>query len=325
VARAGREGSAVALTFREWIAWNARRGMTTVAAPADTTPTALVDAYAWCKEYTKERAKNFYYAFAILPERKRNAIYAAYSFSGYVDDIADELTDRAEQERQLAGARARLRACYDGEREGPLFTALGGALDSFAIPPEYFQELVNGVEMDFTINRYASWEALYSYCYRVASMVGLICTSVFGTKADPHAHDFAVDLGIGLQIVNIMRDVREDAERGRVYFPQDELAAHGLADADILAGTYDERFAALMRQQGERAHVYFRSGKRLLPLLDVRSRMCVNVLQGVYAEILQRIEAREYDVMTERVSLSSREKLTAIGKLWLGAALTRPR
>jgi phytoene synthase len=290
----------------------------------DRPTIALPDAYAWCKDYTKERASNFYYAFAILPEAKRNAIYAAYAFSGYVDDIADELTDRAQQERELAEARARLRACYAGEREGPMFIALGGAVDAFSIPPEFFEELVNGVEMDFTVNRYATWDDLYSYCYRVASMVGLICTSVFGAKPHPHARDFAIDMGIGLQIVNIMRDVREDAERGRVYFPAEDLAAHGLGAADMLAGVYDERFAAMMREQGSRAHAYFRSGKRLLPLLDLRSRMCVNVLQGVYMEILKRIEDRNYDVLTERVSLSSREKLTAIGKLWLTAALVRP-
>lgn len=297
---------------------------TAIGNPADTAPATLDEAYAWCKAYTKERAKNFYYAFAILPERKRNAIYAAYAFSGYVDDIADELTDGGEQERQLAAARDRLRRCYAGDRQGPLFTALGGAVDSFHMPPEFFEELVNGVEMDFTINRYQTWDDLYTYCYRVASMVGLICTSIFGTKPHRNARDFAVDMGIGLQIVNIMRDVKEDAERGRVYFPADDLAAQGLTDADILRGEYDERFAALMRQQGQRAHVYFRSGKRLLPLLDLRSRMCVNVLQGVYAEILKRIEARNYDVLTERVSLSGREKTTAIAKLWAQAAMVRP-
>lgn len=293
---------------------------TAILAHADVR---LEEAYAWCKRYTKERASNFYYAFAILPRAKRNAIYAAYAFSGYVDDIADELTDRAEQERQLAEARARLRACYAGEREGPLFTALGGAVDAFAIPAEFFEELVNGVEMDFTINRYAAWDDLYRYCYRVASMVGLISTSIFGTKADPHARDFAVELGIALQIVNIMRDVREDAGRGRVYFAAEDLAAHGLTADDILACRYDERFAALLRQYGARAHEYFVRGRRLLPLLDLRSRMCVNVLQGVYAEILRRIEAREYDVLGERVGLSGPQKLTAIGKLWAQAAMVR--
>jgi 15-cis-phytoene synthase len=284
---------------------------------------AAADAYAWCKEYTKERAKNFYYAFAILPEEKRNAIYAAYSFSGLVDDIADELTDRAEQERQLADARARLAACYRGDREGALFVALGDAIDRYHVPPDLFEELVNGVEMDFTLNRYETWGDLYQYCYRVASMVGLICTSVFGTKPDPQARTYAIELGIALQIVNIMRDVREDAERGRVYFPAADLAAHGLTADDVLACRYDERFAAMMRTQGARAHDYFARGRRLLPLLDLRSRMCVNVLQGVYAEILKRIEARDYDVLNERVSLSGREKMTSIAKLWVQAAMVR--
>jgi phytoene synthase len=289
---------------------------------ADVAPT-IDEAYAWCKQYTKARASNFYHAFAILPAAKRNAIYAAYAFSGLVDDIADELTDRAEQDRQLADARARLRACYEGHREGALFVALGHAIDRFAVPAEFFEELVNGVEMDFTVNRYASWDELSRYCYRVASMVGLICTSVFGTRAHANARQHAIDLGMALQIVNIMRDVREDAERGRVYFPSDDLAAYGLTPADILACCYDARFASVMRHQGVRAHEFFARGRRLLPLLDLRSRMCVNVLQGVYAEILRRIELREYDVLSERVSLSSREKLAAIGRLWLQAALVR--
>lgn len=297
-----------------------------MAFPADAggQTADLSPAYAWCKAYTKERAKNFYYAFAILPEAKRNAIYAAYAFSGHVDDIADELEDRTEQERLLAEARERLRSCYDGQRAGPLFSALGGAVDDFAIPLEFFEELINGVEMDFTVNRYERWSQLYQYCYHVASMIGLVCISIFGTRRHPQAKDFAVDLGIALQIVNIMRDVREDAERGRVYFPADELAACGLDADDILACRYDARFASLMQMQARRAHQHFAQGRRLLPLLDLRSRMCVNVLQGVYLEILKRIEARNYDVLSERVSLSNKEKLAAIGKCWAQAAMVRP-
>ena len=294
----------------------------TIAARSETHP-SVADAHAWCKEYTKERAKNFYYGFAILPEDKRNAIYAAYAFSGYVDDIADELTDRDEQVRQLAEARRRLHACVTGEREGEMFTALGWAFDEFSIPVEFFEELVNGVEMDFTINRYATWQDLYQYCYRVASMVGLVCTAVFGTSPHPRARQFAIDMGIGLQITNIMRDVKEDAARGRVYFPADELAQFGLTAEDILAGVNDDRFRGLMKLQGDRARRHFRSGKRLLPLLDLRSRMCVNVLQGLYFEILKHIEKRDYDVISERVGLSTREKLQCLGKLWAGAALTK--
>ena len=291
-------------------------------AVAITHP-SVEEAQEWCKEYTKERAKNFYYAFAILPDDKRAAIYAAYAFSGYVDDIADELDDPAEQRAQMDAARARLHACRDGEREGPLFTALGWAFDQFAVPIEFFEELVNGVEMDFTINRYATWQDLHQYCYRVASMVGLICMAVFGTTPHPRMRQFAIDMGIGLQVVNIMRDVKEDAARGRVYFPQDELAQYGLTAADVLANVNDERFRALMAFQGERARRHFKSGKRLLPLLDTRSRMCVNVMQGVYFEILKRIEKKNYDVISERVGLSTPEKLYSIGKLWGGAAMVR--
>src|SRR5690606_35977954 len=121
---------------------------------------------------------------------------------------------------------------------------------------------------------YATWADLHQYCDRVASMISLICTSVFGTKPHPQARQFAIDLGIGLQVVNIMRDAREDALRGRIYFPADELAQFGLTEEDILEGVYDERFVALMRHQGRRARQHFRSGRRLLPLLDLRSRMC---------------------------------------------------
>ncbi|MCY4640247.1 MAG: phytoene/squalene synthase family protein [Chloroflexi bacterium] len=281
-------------------------------------------AYAWCRAVTKQRASNFYYAFAILPPAKRNAIYATYAFCGYVDDIADELTDRARQEREIALARERLAGCYAGDRRGPLFVALGDAIDRFGVPQPYFEELISGVEMDFTINRYATWSDLEQYCYRVASVVGQICVAIFGSKPHPRAGEFVASMGLGLQIVNIMRDVREDAARGRVYFPADELAAHGLTAEDILACRHDDRFAAMMAAQGGRARRYFALGRRLLPLLDVRSRMCVNVLQGVYAELLTRIEARNYDMFSERVRLSGPEKVAAIARLWTGAALLGP-
>jgi phytoene synthase len=283
------------------------------------------ESHAWCRAYTKERASNFYYAFSVLPDTKRNAIYAAYSFSGYVDDIVDELQDHDEQVRLLTEARARMHACAGGEREGPLFTALGEAFDDFAIPAEFFDRLVNGVEMDFTINRYQTWEELYEYCYHVASMVGLICTSIFGARGGEAATRAAIDLGIGLQVINIMRDVREDGLRDRVYFPQDELDRFGLTSGDILNGVYDERFVALMKLQSRRARAYYQKGRKLLPLLDLRSRMCVNVLQGMYFEILKRIEKRNFDVMSERVSLSTPAKLAVVARLSGSAALIRAK
>jgi phytoene synthase len=280
-------------------------------------------AYRWCKAYTKRRAKNFYYAFAPLPELKRKAIYAVYAFSGYVDDIADEIEDSGEQRAQLDQARARLRACYAGHRSGLLFTALGDAVDRFSVPQRLFEQLIDGVEMDITIKRYAKWEALRQYCYRVASTVGLICITIFGAVPTQDTERYAVDLGVALQLVNIMRDVREDAERGRVYFPADELAAEGLTAEDILGCCYDERFIELMRKQAQRARTYLESGRQLLPVLDLRSRMCVNVLQGMYVRILERIETREYDVLSQPVRLSGREKLVAVAGLWAEATRRR--
>ncbi|MCS7295347.1 MAG: phytoene/squalene synthase family protein [Chloroflexota bacterium] len=272
--------------------------MAAAVTPAERVPLAgswsEADAAAWCRAYTKERAKNFYYAFAVLPREQREAIYAAYAFSGYVDDIVDELNDPAEQQRLLADARERLHRARAGAREGPLFTALGAAFDRFAIPVTYFERLVDGVEMDLTRSRYETWPELREYCFHVASMVGLICTAIFGA-------------------------------RGRVYFPRQELARFQLTPEDILAGTYDERFVALMRHYHRRARLYYRRGRELLPLLDLRPRMCVNVLQGVYAAILTRIARRNYDVLTERVALAAPEKLALVGWLCLRAAFVRPR
>jgi len=303
--------------------------MASALTPAERVPLegawSASDAAEWCRAYTKERAKNFYYAFAVLPDDQRAAIYAAYAFSGYVDDIVDELDDPNEQRRLLEDARARLHLAKAGVREGPLFSALGAALDRFAIPLEYFERLVDGVEMDLTRTRYETWPELREYCFHVASMVGLICTAIFGARGGEKAEKAATDLGIALQIVNIMRDVREDAARGRVYFPHEELARFGLTAEEILAGTYDERFVALMRHYHRRARLYYRRGRELLPLLDLRPRMCVNVLQGVYAAILGRIARRRYDVLSERVALSAAEKLALVGWLCLRAAFVRPR
>ena len=302
-------------------------GRTTGSAPAVgvpssrsvTPPAELESAYRFCQDYTRSRAKNFYYAFAALPPAKRRAIYAAYAFAGQVDDAADGDASLEAKTHELVEYRRRLDGCYHGQRQEPLFVALGNAAERFALPREHFEELVNGVEMDLTTYRYRTFEELRPYCYRVASVVGLICIQVFGHRPHPRARDFATDMGIALQLTNIMRDVKEDAERGRIYLPLDELERFGYSEAELLRGDYNEAFRLLMAFQAERARGYFASGRRLLPLLSLRSRLCINVLQGVYFEILRRIEERRYDVFSERVSFSDREKLTLIGKLWLQA------
>jgi phytoene synthase len=295
--------------------------MTVLDRTATRSRADIGAAYAWCRDYARSRATNFYYAFSVLPRHKRNAIYAAYAFSGLVDDVADELTDAAEAKSRLAAARASLAAACDGRAEEPVYVALADAIAHFSIPTAYFEELLEGVAMDVEGRRYQTWEELRLYCHRVASTVGLICTSIFSPREQEAARTYAVDLGIALQLVNIMRDVAEDAARGRVYFARSDLTACGLCEDDILACRKDERFVGLMQRYSDRARFHFLSGRRLLPLLDRRSRMCVNVLQGVYAELLARMELRNYDVFGERVRLRGREKLGLITRLCLQAAL----
>lgn len=293
-----------------------------VGSPPAVLPASAPDlegAYRFCRAYTRGRAKNFYYAFAVLPPAKRRAIYAAYAFAGHIDDVADGDLPLEAKMAKLAEYRRRLRACYEGDRQEPLFAALGDAADSFAIPRDYLEELVNGVEMDLTIRRYRTFEELRQYCYRVASVVGLICIQIFGHEPHPQAGEFAVDMGIALQLTNIMRDVKEDAQRDRIYLPLDEMERFGYEERELMGNEQTEAFRRLMAFQAERAQAYFARGRRLLPLLSPRSRMCVNVLQGVYFDLLRRIEKRGYDVYSERVGLSSREKLLLIGKLWLQA------
>ncbi len=293
--------------------------MTAVAIP-ESSP-SVDAAYQWCRRYTRDRAQSFYVAFRVLPTAKRNAIYAAYAFAGSADDIADQDGPADGKRARLEAVRRDLAACYAGERSGPPWIALGHAVERFRVPQRYFDELLNGIEMDLTFDRYQTWDDLHRYCYRVASMVGLICIRIFGHRPDPYAEDHAVDVGIAMQLTNIMRDVKEDAARGRIYLPREDLARFGLTDADILAGRYDDRFVALMRFEGARARDHYARGRRLLPLMYPAGRMCVNTLQGVYFELLQRIEARRYDVFSGRVRLSGREKLLTVGRLWMEALL----
>ncbi len=290
---------------------------------AEGSSLSVDEAYELCHLYTKERAKSFFYAFSILPLAKRRAILAAYTFAGEADDIADGAGTPAEKRHDLERFRTSLHACVGGERRGPLWVALGDAIDRYAIPTSYFEELARGVEMDLEVSRYRSFEDLWHYCYRVASVVGLICVRVFGYR-DPAALEYAVDLGIAMQVTNIMRDVREDAERGRIYLPQEDLERFGVSEEEILGGIYSERFGELMRFEADRTWQYFEKGRKLIPLLGLRSRMCVNTIRGVYAELLERMAARDYDIFSERVQFSRGEKMALIGRLWVEGAMGGP-
>ena len=297
-------------------------------------PTLSIDAaYARCRAYTRERATNFYYAFRSLPPARRRAIYAVYAFAGWVDDVVDDGDAAAARERGLAAARALLDRVYGGgsAEDGAdawLPLALGDAVRRFAIPRASFDGLVAGMAQDLTQTRYATFDYLDAYCYRAASVIGLICVEIFGYDRSRRALalEAAIDMGKALQLTNILRDVAEDLRRDRIYLAQADLARHGVPEAALRAGVVTPAVRALLAEYAGRAAACYTSGERLIPLLDgPRSRMCCNALQGVYRSILDGIIKRDYDVFSTRVSPSRAGRLLLLARLWMGGALAHRR
>ena len=283
------------------------------------TDPVIDSAYDRCERTAREHARNFYYAFRTLPRERRRAIYAAYAFCRVCDDIADGDLPTDDRRRGLSELRSRLGSALDGDRTDPVLTAVAHASSRFGISPGHLGEVIDGVEMDLSKARYADFEELRGYCYKVASVVGLISIEIFG-YSDPAARRHAVDLGLAMQLTNIMRDVREDFARDRVYLPQDEMSAFGYGESDLRAGVVDERFRGLMALQAKRARAYFESGSRLLPLLRPESRACPAVLGALYSAILDRIEASGFDVFGRRIGLSLPEKLVLMTRFWAAGA-----
>ena len=280
-------------------------------------------AYEQCRDLTKREAKNFYYAFITLPPGKRRAIYAAYAFCRLCDDAVDEERSHDEKRRSLEQLRHDLSAAYSGKTNGHVFTALADSAASFSIPEEYFQEVVSGVETDLTKSRYHDFSELRTYCYQVASVVGLICIQIFG-YSDARAREHAIDLGLAMQLTNILRDVKEDLERDRIYLPLDEIERFGYSAEELRSGVVNDPFRQLMEYQAQRARQCFDSGFKLLPFLTPRSRACPAVLGQIYSHILDRIETRDYNVFDERVSLSRREKYFVTAQTWVKSLLPMP-
>ena len=282
-----------------------------------TSVASLEEAYRHCQQVTRREALNFYFAFLTLPRSRRRAIYTVYAFARLCDDIADDDSLPVQEKvARLDALRQRLAEAFEGLPQGDVFVALADVTNTYAIPAQHFEGLIAGVETDTVKSRYATFEELREYCYGVASTVGLICSEIFG-YTDPIAKEYAVDLGLAMQLTNIMRDLKEDAERGRVYLPQEEMAQFGYSEEELLRGIINKQFVALMRFQAQRARQYYAQGTRLLPLVPARSRACVAVLQGLYSRLLERMEARGFDVFTDRVRLSNWEKALLTAKLWL--------
>src|SRR5450631_1919462 len=289
-------------------------------------------AYSFCKGITRTAAKNFYYAFLVLPRRKREALCAVYAFMRRCDDIADDPTLSLPDRRQKLDTW--LSALHRAQRGEPtddaILLALTDAQRRFSIPAGLLDELALGTSMDveeeeasaqttsapgLTI-QYKTFEDLRLYCYRVASVVGLVCIKIFGYR-DPAAEPLAERCGLAFQLTNIIRDVKEDAAMGRVYIPGEDLAKFGLLAIDLRSSGDTARFRPLLEMEAERARKFYLAAEDLMPLIDEDSQPALWTLVAVYRALLEKIAAAKYDVFGAKIRLTTFEKLTMLGKGFL--------
>jgi 15-cis-phytoene synthase len=292
-------------------------------------PLQLRAAYSVCRHIARSAAKNFYYGFLVLPAHKRNALSAVYAFMRHADDISDDPSLPIEQRREkLSEWMNALRRVIGGERtDDPVLMALADTQKTFDIPLELLEKLVQGTAMDLPANsqgplataassgpiQYDTFEQLYDYCYHVASVVGLVCIRIFGYR-DPRAEKLAEQTGVAFQLTNIIRDVKEDSLLGRVYLPKEDLRRFGIEASTLNNGNAAAAFRLVLEFEAQRARELYFAADELLPLIDDDSQPALWTLVEIYRRLLGRIEARGYDVFSERVSLSTGEKVGILAK-----------
>jgi phytoene synthase len=279
----------------------------------------LSEAQAYCTAVTKQSGSNFYYSFLFLPRARREAMDTVYAFCREVDSAVDDAPAGSNPREALQQWQRELAAAYEGSPTFPVAICLAEHARRLNIPRDYFEELLAGVEMDLTTTRYATFEELYRYCYRVASVVGLICLNVFGTTS-PLARDYAVNLGVAFQLTNILRDLGADADRGRIYLPQEDLARFGYREGELLARTYSPQFFDLMRYESSRARQFYEKARSLsdqLPPSDRRALTVAEIMRGVYGRILNRIETSGYRVFGPRIGLAPSYRMAIAAGVWL--------
>ncbi len=306
--------------------------------PEAPSPRQIAVAYKAVAAQTKAASSNFYYAFTTLPVDKRNAVYAGYAFCRLADDIVDEGEYGDRIGEALDSLQTHLAAAYAGDfsvnTEGngdrlsikeatpEMWLALGDTLHKYPIDQQHLLDVVEGCRMDLNGTTYEKWDQLVEYCKRVASATGLALIEVFGYE-DERAVEYAIDLGIALQLTNILRDITEDLEIGRVYLPSEELAEYGVAVDDLRNKRITPEFIRFMKFQVARARKYLESGVRLFPLLDKQSRQCPEVMAKIYELLLDQIEKNNYDTLNHRVGLTRFRKFKLLLVIWLRARRIR--
>jgi phytoene synthase len=265
-------------------------------------------SYRCAEEVARSRARNFYYSFVVLPREKRRAFCTVYAFMRCCDDISDGSDSLEDKRRKLASWRAQLNAdANDGANISPILPAFHDTMQKFSIPADYFHWIIDGVEMDLSINHYETFEDLYKYCFNVASAVGLVCLQIFG-YTDERAKKPAEHCGIAFQLTNILRDIKEDAGLGRIYLPAEDLAKFHYSADELRRGIVDARFKELMAYETDRARHYYQQARSLLPLINAESRPALWAMMEIYGRLLQKISRRGFDVFSSAIRLSPAEK-----------------
>ncbi len=311
-------------------------------APTQFAPTEsqLVVAYSVCRSITRTAAKNFYYAFLVLPRRKREALCAVYAFMRRCDDIADDPTLSVYDRRlRLADWLDAMHRAMEGRpTDDPVLLALADAQRRFKVSVDLLDQLAYGTAMDLKeqaeedeplfasiaqsrgegqpLVRYKTFDDLYQYCYRVASVVGLVCIRIFGYR-DPAAEPLAERCGLAFQLTNIIRDVKEDAALGRVYLPEEDLQKFGVNVAELSGSPSVAKLGPVLALEADRARTFYRSGEELIPLVNDDSQPALWALITIYRKLLEKIAARQYDVFSERITLTVWEKSRVLAKGFL--------
>jgi phytoene synthase len=270
----------------------------------------------YCQQRAAKSGSSFYYSFLFLPPERRRAITALYAFCREVDDVVDEVTDPGVARSKLAWWRAEIVAAYAGTPQHPVARALVPVVAAYGLPQEHFQAVIDGMAMDLERARYLDFADLETYCHRVAGVVGLLSAETFG-YSQPATRGYARDLGIAFQLTNIIRDVGEDARRGRVYLPQADLARHGVTASALLQRTESAAFRAMMAEQVARARTWYARALEQLPTVDRAAQRPGLIMAAIYRSLLEEIERERFAVLDQRIAL------TPLRKLWIAWKTSR--
>ena len=284
-----------------------------------------IEAQTFCTTYTQKSGSNFYYSFLFLPQNRREAMYTIYAFCKMVDSAVDEPAPGSHPMEEVLKWRQEVTATYQGHPTQPVTISLAAHLQTFDIPESLLQELITGVEMDLTINRFTTFADLYQYCYRVASVVGLICLKIFQTQS-PAAEDYAVNLGLAFQLTNILRDLKGDAEQNRIYLPLEDLQRFGYSEEALLHQQESPALIDLIKFECERAHTYYQQAQDILhalPPSDRKSLVVAEIMRGVYSRILKQLEDQHYQVFGPRIRVAPMQRLGIAAHIWIRSFFSR--